>query len=79
MCNWGEHEDVTVTVPAELSHTGSDRKAVKNIDRCIASLVTALNKYGIETVASCCGHGRCDGVIVLRDGRELIVKNSTPD
>lgn len=42
-------------------------------DPCIAPLVAALNTAGIETVASCCGHGHRPGVIALRDGRELFI------
>lgn len=44
----------------------------KGYDNCIASLIKALNDSGIETVASCCGHGK-SGNIALRDGRELII------
>lgn len=39
----------------------------------IADLVTALNAGGIPTVASCSGHGEQNGIISLRDGRELII------
>jgi len=42
-------------------------------DPCIAPLVAALNAYGIETVASCCGHGWRPGNIALADGRELVI------
>jgi hypothetical protein len=42
-------------------------------DPCIASLVAALNYGGVETVASCCGHGERNGSIALADGRELLV------
>lgn len=42
----------------------------------IADLVTALNKGGIRTVASCSGHGKRPGNIALADGRELIVMES---
>lgn len=47
-------------------------------DPCIASLVAALNYGGIETVASCCGHGDRDGNIILKDGRELVVREHKP-
>ncbi len=43
------------------------------IDGCMQPLVDALNNAGVETVASCCGHGRRPGNIALRDGRELII------
>lgn len=42
-------------------------------DPCIASLVSALNYGGIETTASCCGHGNNDGSIILADGRTLTI------
>jgi hypothetical protein len=46
----------------------------RGIDFCIADIVSALNANNIITVASCCGHGKQDGIISLEDGRELIVK-----
>jgi hypothetical protein len=42
-----------------------------DVDRCIHSLVSALNQAGVYTVASCCGHGHRPGRIALTDGREL--------
>lgn len=45
-----------------------------NIDTCIAPFVKALNMCGLETVASCCGHGKRHGSVVLRDGREIIIE-----
>lgn len=47
---------------------------VRGIDFCIADIVAALNAANIITVASCCGHGKTDGVISLEDGRELNIK-----
>lgn len=47
-------------------------------DPCIAPLVKALNDGGIRTVASCCGHGKNDGSIVLADGRELVIRQFEP-
>ena len=40
-----------------------------DVDFCIHDIVAALNANGIETMASCCGHGECDGRIDLSDGR----------
>lgn len=73
MCEWGDTVRVRVTVPAQLSYTGQDRRAVKAIDRCIAPIVRALNTAGIRTDASCCGHGKGNGSIILSDGRELVI------
>lgn len=42
----------------------------------IVDLVTALNKGGIRTIASCSGHGQQPGNIALTDGRELIIAAS---
>lgn len=44
-----------------------------DVDLCLAPLVKALNSCGMETVASCCGHNKQPGNIVLADGREIII------
>lgn len=41
----------------------------RDIDFCLAEIVAALNAANIETVASCCGHGKFIGSIILDDGR----------
>ena len=61
MCKWGTHTTLSI-----------NNKSVF-IDSCIASIVEALNAAGIKTIASCCGHKRNFGSIVLADGRELLV------
>jgi hypothetical protein len=48
------------------------------IDWCIHHIVAALNAGGVETFASCCGHGKQDGSIVLKDGRELVIRKYAP-
>ena len=73
MCEWGTDVPLEVTIPAHLSHTGQERKAVKGIDACIAPLVSALNAAGVETVASCCGHGKSQGYITLANGQDIIL------
>lgn len=50
------------------------RGRVQCVDICIAHIVAALNAGGVETVASCCGHGNLDGSVVLGDGRELVIR-----
>lgn len=47
---------------------------VRYIDYCIADIIAALNAARINTIASCCGHGKKDGIISLEDGREIIIK-----
>jgi hypothetical protein len=57
--------------------TDSAGKPTVWCDPEIADLVGALNRAGIQTVASCSGHGEKDGIISLRDGRELIVRQQS--
>jgi hypothetical protein len=47
----------------------------QDIDFCIADVVAALNAANVTTVASCCGHGKQDGSVLLEDGREIVIKN----
>lgn len=49
------------------------RGRVQGIDWCIHHIVAALNAGGVETVASCCGHGKQPGRIDLADGRVLTI------
>lgn len=76
MCKWGTEEKVLVTIPADLSYTGKERKAIKGIDKCIAPIVRALENGGVKMRGSCCGHGKTDGHIHLQDGRILIIKQN---
>ena len=59
MCKWGD------TIRVRLKDSYCD------VDACIAPIVEALNNNGIETVASCCGHGHINGNIILGDNRVL--------
>jgi len=49
------------------------RGKVCYIDGCIHKIVAALNAGGVETTASCCGHGNLHGRIDLWDGRVLAI------
>ena len=73
MCKWGTSELIEVTIPADLSHTRTARKKLIGIDKCISSIVRALEEGGVMMRASCCGHDKTDGKIILQDGRELII------
>lgn len=66
--------DLIVPIFPEDSFEGTFRYDVKPVDQCIAPIVKALNDAGIYTVAACCGHGKGEGSVLLRDGRELIIK-----
>lgn len=67
MCN--EHSTAIV----RLHHPRLDGIAIVGVDPCIASLVQAFNDAGIQTIASCCGHGHQPASIVLEDFREIRV------
>jgi hypothetical protein len=43
------------------------------VDVEIADLVRVLNKNGYPTRASCSGHGKRPGSIMLLDGREILI------
>lgn len=45
----------------------------KSCDSCIQDIVQVFNDYGLQTTASCCGHGKQPTSIVLKDGREIII------
>lgn len=64
-CDVGEFK---CTIPMPINGRLCD------IDYCIAHIVAALNVSHITTVASCCGHDKIDGSIVLSDGRELVIR-----
>lgn len=73
MCAWGTTTPVTITRPADTTHTHQETIEPVPIDTCIAPLVAALQHAGIITRASCCGHGHTRGSIILDDGRVLII------
>jgi hypothetical protein len=66
-------EEVSVLIPADLSCTGKARWKSAKIDACIAPIVKALQRGGIDMRGSCCGHGKAIGEIHLQDGRVLII------
>jgi hypothetical protein len=63
-----EHGSITTI---EINHKHKD------IDACIAPIVLALNNAGIRTKASCCGHFRMPGSIILEDGSWIMVMSET--
>ena len=77
MCKHGNYQNVRVKIPADLSSTEEEKWKDVSIDFCIADIVDALQKAGIDMRGSCCGHGRMPGYIQLQDGRLLIPTNDT--
>jgi hypothetical protein len=73
MCEWGKCEQVRLFRPNKKGRTHVP------VDSCIAPIVQALQDAGIDTIASCCGHGKIPGSILFRDddkimgSRELII------
>ncbi len=63
MCDQGTYSEVKIV----------GGKVLTTIDSCIAPIIQALNTAGIETVASCCGHGWNIGSIALKGGKELLI------
>lgn len=49
------------------------KRRIEYIDFCIADIVAALNAANIATDASCCGHGKRLGTVILDDGRWILV------
>ncbi len=73
MCKWGDTVPVRLKIEAQHSKTGKERYDYVHIDRCIAPMVEKLQKAGLEPVASCCGHNRAMGDILLKSGKVLII------
>lgn len=73
-CNCNEDREAKMII-IKRDDTG---KPTVWCDPCIAPIVKALNDAGICTRASCCGHGRQDGSVILRDGRELVIRQFDP-
>jgi hypothetical protein len=70
-------EDVRVRIPADLSCSGQAYWKLAKIDACIAALVNALQRGGVDMRCSCCGHGGDLGYINLEDGRVLVIADSS--
>lgn len=77
MCEWGTVEEVRVKIPADLSCSGQAHWKLAKIDACIAQLVGALQKGGVDMRCSCCGHGDDLGHINLQDGRVLVLADGS--
>lgn len=73
MCKWGTWKKLKLKIPADLSCTGKEKWKICKIDSCIADIVEALQKAGIDMRASCCGHRKDSGNIHLQDGRVLVI------
>lgn len=56
----------------------SDGK-IKSCDECIQPIVQLFNDYGLQTTASCCGHKKQNGSIILKDGREILIIENYDD
>lgn len=79
MCEWGTDTELDLKIAAKLSHTQEARWAKVKVDSCIAAIVNALQAAGIDMLASCCGHGKEAGYILLADGREVRIMEASDE
>ena len=61
MCKWGKTKKVWVI---------KENHKVE-VDKCMAPLIKVLNKYGIETLASDCGHGKSEKSSVIFSSKNI--------
>lgn len=47
------------------------------VDSCIANEIKELNKMGIKTLMSCCGHGKYPKTIVVKDNKNFVFELCT--
>jgi len=77
MCKYKNHapqtKNVYLRISADLSCSGEKRFKMVKIDKCIASIVEALQAKDVDMHGSCCGHESGIGEIALQDGRTLII------
>jgi len=59
MCEWNRTDPVIIHMPC-----GPWIKTI-HVDKCLAPLIQMLNDYGITTKASCCGHGKILGSVII--------------
>lgn len=71
MCDYKNREEAMVTL-----YRNAEGKPIVWCDPCITPLVVALNSCGLSTVASCCGHNKRSGSIILSDGRVIEIHKS---
>jgi hypothetical protein len=67
------------TKPVFVKNSSNDVGMVIEIDACIAPVIEALQKAGIYTLTSCCGHGKEDGYILLENGGLTVWKERARD
>lgn len=67
MCKYSDYQEYKCATRISLIKLGDGSFRTVCIDRCIEAEVLDLNKIGIVTVGSCCGHGRDRGYIQVDD------------
>ena len=68
MCKQGMDAEVTFCEPRE------NGMITVKIDSCIAPLIQTLNDYGIETVSSCCGHGKTNHSYIRIHPKNIMIQ-----
>jgi hypothetical protein len=69
MCEIGDHQTMLLRNEPDGEVYSCD------IDHCIMPIVAVLQALELYTTSSCCGHGVCDGYILLYDDRLLRIKS----
>ena len=64
---------VDVFIPPDLDCDGIGQVKTVQIDAEIAAIVRALQAAGVTMRGSCSGHGYREGIILLQDGRSLLI------
>lgn len=73
MCKWGTSKVVKVTMQPDYYNYFTEWIKDCKVDSCIADIVETLEYNNVRMLASCCGHGKDDGKILLKDRSELII------
>jgi len=56
-----------------LTKTVCVHREIVAVDECLVDTIVSLNEAGLPTIGCCCGHGKENGYIWLKDGRVFIV------
>lgn len=61
MCKHGTYINTAIINP-------NQNKKIVAVDACIAEEVRELNKHGVVTLGSCCGHGKSGQIVEWENG-----------
>jgi hypothetical protein len=79
MSEQGDRILTNVHVAATVAFEGREIVKPMPIDSCIAGIVATLDANGLRMLASCCGHGKVPGTILLLDGTTITIPHILAD